>query len=350
MDIKSSSILAASVIIILLFSICVSAKINCIDIPKGINQYPWQEYTPREMQNYFPQSLGKADFYIYTNGFVMGQVLFDSQTKAKEDLDKYAQIFGYKRTLESVCDAGPGFWNSDILKAESGGRVGSLYFVQNKCIVFIEAPEIINKESSTVRLAQMICQRRSSKELICNDGKDNDADGRTDCGDSDCTEFCETISKREGAAATPSTTTTASKNCKNKGEVTMQGDIPCCPGLTAVKFCDFKGVCYDDFSYCLPCGNNVCDELENKDNCAIDCAPETLPATGVEDITIEPDLPEAGPLPEVETEEKIGMITSKPPLAARYKLTPAHATILVIGVIILILFILIVLYLFKKKH
>jgi hypothetical protein len=129
----------------------------------------------------------------------------------------------------------------------------------------------------------------------------------------------------------------------------MQGDVPCCPGLTAVKYCDFKGTCYDDFSYCLPCGNGVCDELENKDNCAIDCAPETLPAIGVEEIIVESGLEEAEPLPEVKTEEKIEEIT-KQPIALRYKLTPAHATILVIGVIILILFILIVLYLFKKKH
>jgi len=80
--------------------------------------------------------------------------------------------------------------------------------------------------------------------------------------------------------------------CYNKlpGEIPTCGpisyygqDVACCEGL--VKRCGIvlsDGSCdttkggYQDLPWCLPCGNGICDQFENKCNCPEDCKEEKL--------------------------------------------------------------------------
>ena len=51
-------------------------------------------------------------------------------------------------------------------------------------------------------------------------------------------------------------------------------NIPCCPGLKEVGLCfdeNGKCICADCGFICLPCGNGICDDKENKCNCPEDC-------------------------------------------------------------------------------
>jgi hypothetical protein len=189
----------------------------------------------------------------------------------------------------------------------------------------------------------MICHRSLRKELVCNDGQDNDKDGRTDCGDSDCAGYCERIAEK-GAAQQVIPSAAPAKNCKKRGEVTMAGDVPCCSGLTMVPYCDFKGNCYEEFNYCLPCGNNVCDELENKENCAIDCAPETI-VPEVE-VPAEPEVKADSIDAKIAAEKEKDLA-----IAQRIKLSPSStSTIIFMSIIVVLFFLVIILYLYKRKH
>ncbi|MBW2987328.1 hypothetical protein KY336_02145 [Candidatus Woesearchaeota archaeon] len=348
---KHLSTFIISIILILSLSVSATAKIDCIDIPKGINQYAIRSQTSVEMQDLFPQSLGRADMYEYANGFVVGQVLFDNKAKAIADLDAFAQKNSFKKTMETVCED-QGYWKSNFLKEGATKRVGSMHFIRNKCVVFIEAPELIGKETSAVRLTQMICQRSLRKELVCNDGQDNDKDGRTDCGDSDCADYCGRIAEK-GASQLVIPSSSPAKECKKLGEVTMEGDLPCCAGLKMIQYCDFKGNCYDDFSYCLPCGNNVCDELENEQNCAIDCAPETISEAETEDIAEPEAVAEQEPVEELsEIEKKIAAEKEKDKAVAQLiKMSPSSmSTIIFMSIIFILLFLVVIFYLYKRKH
>jgi hypothetical protein len=56
-------------------------------------------------------------------------------------------------------------------------------------------------------------------------------------------------------------------------------DVACCEGLvkrcgivSSDGSCDITKGGYQDFPWCLPCGNGVCDQFENKCSCPEDCA------------------------------------------------------------------------------
>ena len=65
-------------------------------------------------------------------------------------------------------------------------------------------------------------------------------------------------------------------NCRDENYECTIEDIPCCSGLKGVllTYEDEEGQCFPPVpcgSICLPCGNDVCDERENRCNCPEDC-------------------------------------------------------------------------------
>ncbi|MFC1663799.1 hypothetical protein ACFL0A_01610 [Patescibacteria group bacterium] len=63
--------------------------------------------------------------------------------------------------------------------------------------------------------------------------------------------------------------------CRTTNESCTPTNVPCCQGLKEVNLCFFNEegqvICALCGTICVPCGNDICDENENKDNCPEDC-------------------------------------------------------------------------------
>jgi hypothetical protein len=86
------------------------------------------------------------------------------------------------------------------------------------------------------------------------------------------------------------------EQCRGADSECTPQDIPCCSGLSAVPLAIIEedGTCIAALcgTICVPCGNGVCDERENKCNCPTDC----LECVGEgETIPVVAELPECCP-------------------------------------------------------
>ena len=104
---------------------------------------------------------------------------------------------------------------------------------------------------------------------------------RRDCwdfDDSSCpSDLCQVMTDCSGAKRCTNLFTEPPPAC---GNATYYGqEVGCCPGL--VKVCGaadpVSGVCatdrggYNDFPWCMPCGNGACDRFETHCSCPADC-------------------------------------------------------------------------------